>query len=97
VLIVELPTVVGYVYIIRSEKNKSFYVGSTTDLGRRIKEHNRGKNKYTKKFLPWDLVFSQKFNSLPVARKAEYWIKKQKDTRLIQKIILDGKLMKLFG
>jgi predicted GIY-YIG superfamily endonuclease len=82
VLIVELPTVVGYVYIIRSEKNKSFYVG---------------KNKYTKKFLPWDLVFSQKFNSLPVARKAEYWIKKQKDTRLIQKIILDGKLMKLFG
>jgi len=72
-------------------------VGSTSDLDRRINEHNRGKNKYTKKFLPWILVFSQEFESLQLARRVEYWIKKQKDIKLIQKIILDGKLIKLFS
>ena len=33
----------AYLYILYSEKLNKFYVGSTTDIERRITEHNRGK------------------------------------------------------
>ncbi len=37
-----------YVYILLSEKDKKFYIGFTSDLKRRLKEHNEGKNPSTK-------------------------------------------------
>jgi putative endonuclease len=43
---------VSYLYILFSEKLNKYYVGSTTDLERRLVEHNRGKEKFTKTGLP---------------------------------------------
>ena len=31
-----------YVYVLQSKKDDKFYTGFTTDLGRRIDEHNKG-------------------------------------------------------
>ncbi|HLC83845.1 MAG TPA: GIY-YIG nuclease family protein, partial [Bacteroidia bacterium] len=42
-----------YVYILQSELNDSFYKGCTNDLERRLIEHNSGKEKSTKRYLPW--------------------------------------------
>lgn len=39
---------------------------------------------------PYDLVFQQKFETLEEARRAEYWIKKQKDKNLIENVIING-------
>lgn len=33
-----------YVYVLRSEKDREFYIGSTNDLDRRFAEHQSGKN-----------------------------------------------------
>jgi putative endonuclease len=46
-----------YVYILRS-KNRSdqTYVGSTSDLRKRLAEHNAGKSIHTNKFRPWNLA-----------------------------------------
>lgn len=44
-----------YIYILRSEKDKGYYYGSSSDLGRRIKEHNDGRVKFTKSRRPWYL------------------------------------------
>ncbi len=33
-----------YLYIIKSIKTKKIYIGYTSDLKRRLKEHNEGKN-----------------------------------------------------
>jgi putative endonuclease len=50
-----------YVYILQSQRNLSFYKGSTGDLKRRVTEHNNGKTISTKRYLPWVLVwFTQK-------------------------------------
>lgn len=48
-----------WVYIIKSEKNDSLYIGSTSDLEKRIKEHNDGKSVATKRYSPWILVYSE--------------------------------------
>ena len=37
-----------YVYILQSEKDGTYYIGSTQDLDERLKRHNEGRSKYTK-------------------------------------------------
>ena len=46
-----------FVYIIQSQKNGSFYKGSTDNLLRRLDQHNNGKDFATRRFLPWNLVW----------------------------------------
>ncbi len=48
-----------WVYIIKSEKNSSLYFGSTSNLEKRIKEHNEGKSMSTKRNKPWFLVYTE--------------------------------------
>jgi len=46
-----------YIYSIQSETTPSkYYVGLTTDIKRRLDEHNAGKSIHTNKFRPWNLV-----------------------------------------
>jgi predicted GIY-YIG superfamily endonuclease len=44
-----------FVYALKNQINDEIYVGISADLDRRLKEHNSGKNRYTKAFLPWTL------------------------------------------
>ena len=46
-----------YVYILKSEKDKMFYVGYTKDLENRVNSHNSGKVSSTKKRQPLTLVY----------------------------------------
>jgi len=46
-----------YVYLLRSENSPGqTYVGSTSDLRKRLAEHNGGKSIHTNKFKPWNLM-----------------------------------------
>ena len=46
-----------YVYLLRSESYpRQSYVGLTSNLKERIKEHNEGRSPHTAKFRPWILV-----------------------------------------
>ncbi len=46
-----------YVYIIQSQKDRTFYKGYTTDYARRLESHNMGQSRYTSGKLPWVLVY----------------------------------------
>ena len=76
-----------FVYIIKSLKDNSFYIGSTNDLDRRLSEHNQGLSKYTSAKTPWDLVYSESFGDVTAARKREYFLKKQRNRAFYQKLI----------
>jgi len=64
-----------FVYIIKSTIDNRLYKGFTTDLERRIKEHNSGKNKSTSPYKPWNLVYFEKFTDRIEARKREKYFK----------------------
>lgn len=64
-----------YVYILKSQQRKWYYVGSTNRLAERIDEHNRGKVTSTKHFLPFILVFKKEFVSEKEARHYEKILK----------------------
>lgn len=64
-----------FVYILRSLKNGTYYKGCTSDLQRRILEHNSGKENYTSKYLPWELVWHCSKPTLSEARILEKKLK----------------------
>ena len=68
-----------YVYILKCADN-TLYTGITTDLKRRIVEHNSSKlgAKYTSSRRPVKLVLSKKFRNRSTASKEEIRIKKLK-------------------
>jgi len=82
----------GTVYILQSRANGRFYVGSTTDLNRRIEQHARGQTSTTRRMGEFDLVFSQEFATLELARKAELKLKSWKRKDYLEKIVNDGKI-----
>ena len=61
------------VYVIESEGSQ--YVGMTTDLARRLKEHNAGKTKSTKSRKSWKLIYSESFLDVKEARAREKYLK----------------------
>ena len=46
-----------YVYVLRSLKDKMFYVGFTKDLHSRLKAHNNGEVPSTRRRVPFELVY----------------------------------------
>ncbi|WP_457744052.1 GIY-YIG nuclease family protein [Sulfurimonas sp.] len=68
-----------YVYILEC-KDKTLYTGITTDLVRRIFEHNESEKgaKYTRLRRPVKLVYSEECLDRSSASKCEYKIKKLK-------------------
>ena len=67
---------VAWTYILQNPEGR-FYVGMTTDLDQRVRDHNDGISKWTKHRGPWDLVWSQECATIGEARKLENKIKHQ--------------------
>jgi len=78
------------VYILRSLKNGSYYIGSTVDISRRIFYHNNGWVKATKNNRPFELARFIPCADLSEARKNEYHFKRYKRRDIIDKVIKDG-------
>lgn len=71
-------------------KNGNFYIGSTTNLSRRIAEHKSGHTLTTYRHGVDSLVLSQEYSSLKRARSVERKLKALKRRDYIEKIIQDG-------
>jgi len=76
-----------YVYIIQSEIDRSYYIGSTRDIDERLERHNQGRSKYTKTKRPWKLIYSEKHPNRAVAVKREKEIKNRKKKIYIDTLI----------
>jgi len=64
-----------YVYILQSQKDKSYYTGTTEDLKRRIKEHNQHLAEYSKTKAPFELVWFCVFKNNRKALDFEKYLK----------------------
>ena len=64
-----------YVYVVEC-RDGSYYTGYTTDVQRRVAEHDAGEGaKYTRGRTPVDLVYTESFESRSAAMSREYEIK----------------------
>jgi len=64
-----------YTYLIKSKIKNWVYIGSTSDLVKRFKEHNSGKSKSTKGFTPFELIYYESYRTNSLARKREIELK----------------------
>ena len=48
-----------YVYILQSEKSRQWYTGTTSNLRKRLSQHNLGQSTWTKKGVPWKLIYCE--------------------------------------
>jgi putative endonuclease len=76
-----------YVYIIQSEKDGSYYVGSTKDLAERVGRHNQGRSKYTKAKRPWKLIYSEEHKDRSEAVRQENKIKARKSKEYTESLV----------
>ena len=68
----------GYrVYLLRNSQNRR-YVGVSSDVERRLAQHNAGVSRWTRGRGPWQLVWQSVPMSLGEARQLENRLKRQK-------------------
>jgi putative endonuclease len=76
-----------YVYILQSEVDGTFYVGSTENLEERIGRHNQGRSQYTRSKQPWRLVYTEEHPDRSAAVKRENEIKSKKKRSYIESLV----------
>ncbi len=69
------PYMFYYIYILQSQKNNSLYIGYTSALKKRFKEHNNGESLSTKPFIPYKLIFYEAFLNRIDAKNRELYLK----------------------
>ena len=78
-----------YVYVLQSEKDNSLYIGFSSDLRKRLKEHNRGLNFSTKSHRPWNLIHYEAYLSQSDAKRRESYLKTSQGSRLFKRMLKD--------
>jgi putative endonuclease len=76
-----------FTYIIKSKIKDRYYIGSTDNLNRRLTMHNEGNTISTKPYIPWQLVYYEKFAVKSEALKREKHLKKMKSKKYIEWLI----------
>ncbi|PIY96663.1 MAG: hypothetical protein COY66_03650 [Candidatus Kerfeldbacteria bacterium CG_4_10_14_0_8_um_filter_42_10] len=76
-----------YAYILQSQKDFGYYIGVTSDIKKRLYEHNSGLSKSTKPRRPFKLVRVEKYEDRKTAYQRERFLKSKKSSKIIEKII----------
>ncbi len=79
-----------YTYILLSLKDGNFYIGFTSDLKRRLAEHNSGKNISTKPRRPLKLIYYEAHLSKADAERREQYFKTTKGKSTLRQILRES-------
>ena len=83
----------GYIYILECSDG-TYYTGSTTDLERRVQQHQSGEGaQYTKRRRPVKLIYFEEFDRIDAAfyreKQIQTWSRKKKQA------LIEGRLVDL--
>jgi|SRR5581483_440744 len=73
-----------YVYVLLSAKDHEFYIGYTTDLQRRLQQHNARKNLSTKARAPFICIYTEASRSEGDAKRREEYLKTTQGGRFLK-------------
>ena len=86
-----------YTYILISKDGLKTYTGSTSNLERRLLEHNDGKNRSSNPYAPYKIAHYEMFVSLKEARQRERFYKSTTGRRKLKVLIMKWKADKNFS
>jgi len=78
------------VYVIESLSDQTWYTGMALDAEKRLKEHNNGKNRFTKGHRPWKIIFTELHSEWESARKREKYFKSAAGKIWLKKFLSGG-------
>ena len=73
-------------YAIRSISRNYTYIGLTNNLVRRLNQHNKGYNRTTKPYKPFQLIYTKEFKTRTEAREHEKFLKSAKGRDFLKTI-----------
>lgn len=73
-----------YTYILKSKKNEKLYIGYTSNLRKRLVEHNQGSNLSTKSGKPWEIIYYESCIDKNDAKRRENYLKTTQGGRMIK-------------
>jgi putative endonuclease len=73
-----------YVYLLHSIADDGFYIGYTTDLRRRLIEHEQGGSLATRHRRPWKLIYYETYTEREDVEKREQYLKSGARRRLLR-------------
>ena len=73
--------------MLYSEKMDRYYTGIADDLVWRLERHNQGQGRYTKRGIPWKIVYTEDFDNKSDALKRESEIKSKKRISYIESLV----------
>jgi len=76
------------VYVLLSKSTGRFYTGQTSDLPRRLLEHQSGLARYTRNRGPWELVFSEEYATRAEAMTRERFFKSGKGRIFLKNLLV---------
>jgi putative endonuclease len=63
------------VYILKNTNSSFHYVGMTNNLERRLREHDSGYSRTTRRYLPLMLLYTETYSDRVSARRREKYLK----------------------
>ena len=78
-----------YIYILKSQNYPKTYVGITTNLDRRLQQHNSGYHFYTRRYIPWIYIYSEYVDSRITARTREKYLKSAAGRKWINEVLFN--------
>ena len=75
-----------HTYVLKSQSTGRFYIGHTENLTKRIFEHNNNRTPSIKNRGPWELFYSESFETRAQAAGRERQLKKMKSHTYIESL-----------
>jgi len=76
-----------WIYVLKSEKYDKSYVGSTNDLTRRLSQHNAGLGNFTKNYRPWNMIYTEEFETHTEALQREKFLKSKSGRKFLKSVV----------
>jgi len=73
--------------VLKSKSNSKYYIGYSSDPKARLIAHNTGMVKATKNRGPWEIIFTELFDSKKLAIQREHQIKSWKSREAIERLL----------
>jgi len=76
-----------FVYVLKSQRANKHYIGSTSNIDKRLAFHNEGHQRSTRTRIPFILIYQEELATKQEALKRELYIKSLKGGEAFRKLI----------